>query len=140
MKKALLTAALFSVCAAATEAQVKDRWRLQWSNEKPQVYTYRSADDQLENFWFFTFTLENKTDQIVPLIFDVLLYTETGKDLQHDSLKVDPATIKDNADFRKPHQYNDGISVVIVNGVVAMNDGSPTGKLAGKALRKTADR
>jgi hypothetical protein len=99
MKKALLASILLISAAAVAEAQVKNRWKLQWSNEKPQLYTYRSDLDHYENFWFVTFTIENTTDEIIPLILDVLLYTETGKELQNDFRKVDPPIIKEERDY-----------------------------------------
>lgn len=102
MKKAVLSLALLLCGAAAAEAQVKNRWRLQWSNEKPQLYTYRSANDRYENFWYIVYTIENvkemNGEEIVPLIFDILLYTETGKEYQNDFRKVDEAVIKEAGD------------------------------------------
>lgn len=96
MKKALVVLSVLCLASAA-DAQVKKRWRLGWSNEKPQVYTYRNPADKYENYWFFTYTLENNAElnenEVVPLIVDVLLYTEAGKDLQHDARKVDSPTI-----------------------------------------------
>lgn len=44
--------------------------------------------------------------------------------------------IKDKATFEDPYQYPQGIKYVIVNGKVAVKDGKPTGKLAGKILRR----
>jgi regulator of RNase E activity RraB len=101
MKQALLALVVLMGSAAVAEAQVKNRWRLQWSNDKPQIYTYRTPNDHYENFWFFTYTLENTTDEIIPLIADVLLYTETGKELQNDFRKIDSAVIKEEADSPK---------------------------------------
>ncbi len=95
MKKALLALVALTASTAVAEAQVKNRWRLQWSNDKPQIYTYRTPNDNYENYWFFTYTLENTTDEIVPLIVDVLLYTESGKELQNDFRKVDAPIIKE---------------------------------------------
>ncbi len=100
MKKALLSLIILASAAAAAEAQVKNRWRLQWSNEKPQLYTYRTPDDRYENFWYVVYTLQNDAamngEEIAPLIFDILLYTETGKEYQNDFRKVDEAVIKDS--------------------------------------------
>src|SRR6185436_838443 len=76
-------------------------WRLQWSNEKPQIYTYRTPNDTYENYWFFTYTLENTTDEIIPLIVDALLYTESGKELQNDFRKIDSPVIKEERDNPK---------------------------------------
>lgn len=102
MKKAVLSLALLVCGATVAEAQVKNRWRLQWSNEKPQLYTYRTPDDRYQNFWYVVYTIENDAamngEEIVPLIFDILLYTETGKELQNDFRKVDEAVIKDAAE------------------------------------------
>jgi len=99
MKKALLALAMLVASAAAAEAQVKERWRLQFTHEKPQLYTYRTPNDRYENYWYFVYTVENATDQIVPSIVDVMLYTESGKDLQHDLRRVDSPTIKEVREF-----------------------------------------
>jgi hypothetical protein len=101
MKKALLALAVMVASTAVAEAQVKNRWRLQWSNDKPQIYTYRTPNDSYENFWFFTYTLENTTDEIIPLITDVILNTESGKDLQNDFRKIDSPIIKEERDNPK---------------------------------------
>ncbi len=108
MKKALLALALWAASAAAAEAQVKERWRLQFTHEKPQLYTYRTPNDRYENFWYFVYTVENTTDQIVPVIVDVMLYTNVGKDLQHDTRRVDAPTIKEVREFprrREPLKF-----------------------------------
>ena len=96
---ALLLASL--VCPTA-DAQVKARWRLHWSNEKPQNYVYTTPNGQHKTYWFMTFKVHNGTDQIVPVIFDVMLYTERGKELQNDPLKIDEANIK--AEEESPDQ------------------------------------
>ena len=108
MKKALLALALWAASAAAAEAQVKERWRLQFTHEKPQLYTYRTPNDRYENFWYFVYTVENTTDQIVPVIVDAMLYTNVGKDLQHDTRRVDAPTIKEVREFprrREPLKF-----------------------------------
>ncbi|HVE40267.1 MAG TPA: hypothetical protein VNM14_10290, partial [Planctomycetota bacterium] len=101
MKKALLALVVLTASTAVAEAQVKNRWKLQWSNDKPQIYTYRTPNDTYENYWFFTYTLENTTDEIVPLIVDVLLYTESGKELQNDFRKIDAPVIKEELNTPK---------------------------------------
>ncbi|MBI2933656.1 MAG: hypothetical protein HYY16_18590 [Planctomycetes bacterium] len=85
--------ALISV-ASFCEAQTKPRWKLDMEHEKPQMITYRGEMDQLENCWFFVYTLTNNTDEVIPLHIDIMLYTEVGKDLQHDVRKVDPEPTK----------------------------------------------
>lgn len=96
MKKQILALAVLLFACAEASAQVKTRWRLQWTNEKPQIFVYRSPNDVYSRYWFFTYTLHNPetSGQIVPLITDVMLYTETGKELQNDPRKVDDAVIK----------------------------------------------
>lgn len=47
----------------------------------------------------------------------------------------DPETIQDTATFESPAQYPSGISHVIVNGKIAVENGKHTGTAAGKVLR-----
>ena len=53
-----------------------------------------------------------------------------------DIVVFDPATIKDRATFGDPHNYPDGIEVVIVNGKVVVENGEFLGVSSGKVLRK----
>ncbi|WP_417389086.1 N-acyl-D-amino-acid deacylase family protein [Gimesia sp.] len=53
-----------------------------------------------------------------------------------DIVVFDPQTFIDTATFENPHQYADGMRYVFVNGVAAVYEGTPTGALAGRALRK----
>ncbi|GAA1585281.1 D-aminoacylase [Kribbella sancticallisti] len=53
-----------------------------------------------------------------------------------DLVLFDPATIADTATFEDPRQQATGISHVIVNGECAIADGQPTGRLAGRTLRR----
>jgi N-acyl-D-amino-acid deacylase len=46
----------------------------------------------------------------------------------------DPATVIDRATYENPHQYPVGIRYVIVNGVVAIDDGQHTGAMAGQVV------
>ncbi|MFQ6069680.1 MAG: amidohydrolase family protein [Candidatus Aminicenantales bacterium] len=45
-----------------------------------------------------------------------------------------PQTVRDMATYKKPHQYNQGIEYVIVNGVIVLDKGLHTGKLPGMIL------
>jgi hypothetical protein len=47
----------------------------------------------------------------------------------------DPATIRDNAVYDKPHQLATGVSHVLVNGRLALRDGLPTGASTGRVVR-----
>ena len=49
----------------------------------------------------------------------------------------DPNTIADNSKFTDPHHYPDGVRFVLVNGVVAIDNGELTDNKAGQLLRKT---
>ncbi len=52
-----------------------------------------------------------------------------------DVVVLDPATVTDNATFENPHQYSEGVSLVLVNGKPVWEDGKFTGNLPGKVLR-----
>ncbi len=53
-----------------------------------------------------------------------------------DVVVFDPATVADQATFEAPHQYPVGIETVVVNGVVAVDGGKPTGVRVGRVLRR----
>jgi N-acyl-D-aspartate/D-glutamate deacylase len=55
-----------------------------------------------------------------------------------DLVVFDAATIADRATFDHPRQYPVGIDAVVVNGVVTLRQGAPTGARAGRALRGPA--
>ncbi|MDQ0382186.1 N-acyl-D-amino-acid deacylase family protein [Amycolatopsis thermophila] len=55
-----------------------------------------------------------------------------------DLVLFDPATVADTATFDEPRQQAAGIPYVFVNGVAAIDDGRPTGALAGHSLRRSA--
>ncbi len=50
----------------------------------------------------------------------------------------DPKRIVDKATYEEPHQYPDGISWVLVNGEVVIEEGEHTGSLPGRVLRRRA--
>lgn len=54
-----------------------------------------------------------------------------------DVVVFDAATVKDQATFTEPHQYPIGIETVIVNGIVAVQGGTPTGVRAGRVVRRS---
>ena len=57
-----------------------------------------------------------------------------------DLVLFDPAIVTDTATFENPKQQARGISHVFVNGECAIDDGQPTGRLAGRALRMDSTR
>ena len=53
-----------------------------------------------------------------------------------DVIVFDPATIREEATYVEPQKLSTGIRWVFVNGMVAVQEGRPTGALAGRGLRK----
>jgi N-acyl-D-amino-acid deacylase len=53
-----------------------------------------------------------------------------------DLVVLDPERVADRATFAEPHQLSVGVRDVVVNGVVALRDGEPTGARPGRALRR----
>ncbi len=52
-----------------------------------------------------------------------------------DVVVFDPAAVRDNATFAKPHQYASGVSNVWVNGIRVLQDGRHTGAPAGRFIK-----
>ncbi|MEC3974068.1 N-acyl-D-amino-acid deacylase family protein [Amycolatopsis sp. H20-H5] len=52
-----------------------------------------------------------------------------------DLVLFDPETVRDTATFDDPRRHAAGIPHVFVNGIAAIDDGHPTGALAGHSLR-----
>ncbi len=55
-----------------------------------------------------------------------------------DVVVFDPATIQDHATYAKPHQLSTGVSYVIVNGQLAVDNGVATGAHSGRIVRGRA--
>jgi len=53
-----------------------------------------------------------------------------------DLIVFDPRTIREQATYTEPEKLSVGMRWVFVNGTAAVADGTPTGALAGKAIRK----
>lgn len=53
-----------------------------------------------------------------------------------DLVVLDPERVADRATFAEPHQLSVGVRDVVVNGVVALRNGEPTGARPGRALRR----
>jgi N-acyl-D-amino-acid deacylase len=51
-------------------------------------------------------------------------------------IRFDPARVIDKATFKEAAVYPEGIRKVIVNGQLVIDDGTHTGRLPGKMLRK----
>lgn len=71
---------------------------------------------------------------------DILRLTDRGylrTGLAADVVVLSPEEYIDTATFDSPHRYASGVKYVFVNGTPALYDGSVTGALAGRALRKS---
>jgi N-acyl-D-amino-acid deacylase len=55
-----------------------------------------------------------------------------------DVVVFDPNTIQDHATYERPHQLSTGVSYVVVNGKLALEDGKPTGVSSGRVVRGRA--
>jgi N-acyl-D-amino-acid deacylase len=55
-----------------------------------------------------------------------------------DVVVFDPNTIQDHATYERPHQLSTGVSYVVVNGKLALEDGKPTGAASGRIVRGRA--
>jgi len=53
-----------------------------------------------------------------------------------DIVLLTPDKVKDRATYEQPSQFSEGINTVIVNGKISVLNGSFTGELGGKVLRK----
>ena len=56
--------------------------------------------------------------------------------LAADLVVFDPATVKDKSTYKKPHQYPEGISHVLVNGRLVVEDGVHTHARPGRILKR----
>lgn len=54
--------------------------------------------------------------------------------LKADIAVFDPATVRDRATYEEPHQYSEGVSLVVVNGQVVFENGAVTTARPGRIL------
>jgi N-acyl-D-amino-acid deacylase len=83
-------------------------------------------------------TLEEAARKASALPAEILHLADRGtieRGKAADLVVFDPATVADTATFEAPHSYPVGLPHVIVNGILAVRDGEPTGVLAGRVLR-----
>ncbi|GII94073.1 N-acyl-D-amino-acid deacylase family protein [Sinosporangium siamense] len=84
-------------------------------------------------------TLEEAVRRMTSLPADTLRLAGRGRiasGAYADLVVFDPATIRDHATYEDPHQYATGVRHVVINGTAALRDGTPTGALPGRALRR----
>jgi len=83
-------------------------------------------------------TLEMAIHKMTALPASRIRLTDRGRiaaGLAADVVVFNPATIADRATFEEPFQYPDGISVVVVNGAVALREGQRASGMTGRAIR-----
>jgi hypothetical protein len=95
MAKSIMALLVLLVAANLAEAQVRDRWHLDWKNEKPQMFVYRTPDDKIEVYWYLRYEVVNRSSRPVPIIVDPIMYVETGREMLADISKVDRHLLKD---------------------------------------------
>jgi N-acyl-D-amino-acid deacylase len=138
---------------ALHEADVERIMRHPWTAIASDGRLVRPGDGHPHPRWYGTFprvlghyvrergvlTLEDAVRKMTSLPADRLGLEDRGRvaeGLVADLVLFDPATVIDRATFEEPHQYPDGIPYVIVNGVVAVEDGGYRDVRAGRVLRR----
>lgn len=83
-------------------------------------------------------TLENAIREMTSLPANQLKLWNRGRispGMAADLVLFDPAKVTDTATFAKPLSYAEGIDFVLINGRVVIDQGQPTGALAGTVIR-----
>ena len=83
-------------------------------------------------------TLEDAVRKMTSLPADHMGMSERGvisEGMIADIVVFDPETVIDRSTFEDPHQYPEGIDFVIINGIVAVDDGVFSDIRAGRILR-----
>jgi dihydroorotase/N-acyl-D-amino-acid deacylase len=84
-------------------------------------------------------TLEDAVRKMTSLPADHMGMSERGvlsEGMIADIVVFDPETVVDRSTFQDPHQYPEGIDFVIINGIVAVDDGVFSDVRAGRVLRR----
>jgi dihydroorotase/N-acyl-D-amino-acid deacylase len=116
-----------SAAARATQSAVHPRAY----GTFPRVVGHYVRDEKL-------FSLEEAVRKTTSQAADRVHLADRGilrPGMKADIIVFDPATIRDAATYDAPHQFSEGVSDVIVNGVVVLRDGVVTKSLPGKVLR-----
>jgi N-acyl-D-amino-acid deacylase len=85
-----------------------------------------------------TLTLEDAVRRMTSLPARTFGFRDRGllrEGYQADLLMFDPARVEDKATYQKPHQFSEGFDLVLVNGVVAVEEGKLTGARPGQVIR-----
>jgi N-acyl-D-aspartate/D-glutamate deacylase len=88
-----------------------------------------------------TLTLEDAIRRMTSAPAQRVGLTDRGvlrEGLRADIVVFDPAVVRDAATFEQPHQYAQGVSVVVINGQVVLENGAMTPARPGRVLRGPA--
>lgn len=97
----------------------------------PRILGRYARDERL-------FTIEEAVRRMTSLAASRVKFHDRGiirRGMKADLVIFDPDTIIDRSVYENPHQLSEGVSDVIVNGVVVLRNGKMTGALPGRILR-----
>ena len=119
-----------------------DGWTVEFGKAQPHPRSYGTYPRILGRYVRDqgVLSLPESIRKMTQLPASVLGLTDRGKiksGYWADLVIFNPNTIIDNATFDAPHQYPTGITHVMVNGQVAIENGKHTKSLAGKILKHT---
>ncbi|MFH0889154.1 MAG: hypothetical protein V1871_08110 [Planctomycetota bacterium] len=82
--RVLLSIVFFIVLCNITNAyiELKKRWEIDFEYQPLKIFTYVDSSNKLINYYYFIYTLTNKSDKTIPLYIDVCL----KMDLHHPDL------------------------------------------------------
>jgi hypothetical protein len=76
------------------DAQVKQRWQMQFKHDTPEIYVYRDPAGKVTPCLYFTFQITNDTKRPIPIVLDITLKVDVGKELLADPEKIEPVKKK----------------------------------------------
>jgi hypothetical protein len=86
------------------DAQVRYRWRLSFDNDKPERFVYENKLGKRKVYYWVMYTVHNPNPQRVPLMVDVMLHTDSGRDYHQDMIKMDKS-------YNERGKYNSDVIV-----------------------------
>jgi N-acyl-D-amino-acid deacylase len=118
-----------------------DGWTVPKGMTKPHPRTYGTFPKKLKKFVIDKKMMDLGTvlRSMTSLPAEKFKLESRGKIAENyyaDIAVIDLKTVTDHATVTAPHQYAEGITHILVNGEVALEDGIATGVRGGRALRK----
>ena len=133
--------ASFNMIEADIEAFMKEDWVMTCSDGSPgHPRKYGTFPRKLRKYVFEgnVISLPFMVKQSAAMPAEVFGLKERGRlklGYYADVIAFDPKTISDTATYEEPEKLAVGVRYVLVNGVVAVSGGAPTGVFSGKPLR-----